>query len=88
VGTAGVVRKVAGIPALDTGVLSFIVAELARLELITRSIMSAGLGVATAVYDAIVESRKQQLAIEQNQLYFYYKAGQLLSNGTHQYRRS
>jgi hypothetical protein len=50
--------------------------------------MSAGLGVATAVYDAIVESRKQQLAIEQNQLYFYYKAGQLLSNGTHQYRRS
>jgi hypothetical protein len=81
-------RKVLGIPALGSSVLSFVVAELAPLELITRSIMSAGVGVATAVYDAIVETRRGQMAIEQNQLYFYYQAEQLLRDGSYQYRRA
>jgi hypothetical protein len=82
------IRKVAGIPALGSSVLSFVVAGQAQLETITSAIMSAGVGVATAVYDAIVQHRKDRVTVEQNQLYFYHKAGQLIRDRAFEYRRT
>jgi len=53
-------------------------------------VVSQALGVSAAsavvAYDAYKDWEKKAQATEQNQLYFYYKAGQLLSNRTYEYR--
>jgi hypothetical protein len=48
-----------------------------------------GIGVASGViaYDAYKEWQKGRQTAEQNQLYFYYRAGELLSNRTYEYRK-
>ena len=79
-------RKLVGAPALSTSVFSFIVAQLTSLTTITNLAMAASVGASTAVYDAFKESQKAQRAVEQNQLYFYYRAGELLTNRTYEYR--
>lgn len=79
-------RKLVGAPALSTSVFSFIVAQLTSLTTITNLAMAASVGLGTAVYDAFKESQKGQRAVEQNQLYFYYRAGELLTNRTYEYR--
>jgi hypothetical protein len=48
--------------------------------------MAAAVGASTAFYDAYKEWKKEQQTIEQNQLYFYYRAGNLLTEGDYQYR--
>ena len=54
-------------------------------------IVTQGLGVGGAsallVHDAYKDWRKEQQKIEQNQLFFYYRAGNLLSNQTYKYRQ-
>jgi hypothetical protein len=80
-------RKLVGAPALGTSSLfSFMVSQFSSLPTITRMVMAAGLGIGTAIYDAYRQSQKQDIALEQNQLFFYYKAGRLLQNGAFEYR--
>jgi len=80
-------RKVVGLSALGTSSLfSFIVSQFSSLPTITRMVMAAGSGIGTAVYDAYKEVQKQQIALEQNQLFFYYRAGRLLEDGAYEYR--
>jgi hypothetical protein len=47
-----------------------------------------GVGAASALvaFDAYKDWQEQHQTTEQNQLYFYYKAGRLLSNRTYEYR--
>jgi hypothetical protein len=80
-------RKVVGAPALGTSSLfSFMVSQFSSLPTITRMVMAAGLGIGTAVYDAYKEAQKQRVVLEQNQLFFYYRAGRLLQDGAFEYR--
>jgi hypothetical protein len=80
-------RKLADKPALSTSVFSFIVSQLSSLPTITTMVMAASVGAATAIYDAFKEAQKQQRAVEQNQLYFHYQAGELLTNRVYEYRK-
>lgn len=79
-------RKLVGASALSASVFSFIVAQLTSLPTITNLAMAASVGAGTAVYDAFKESQKAQQTVEQNQLYFYYRTGELLTNRTYEYR--
>jgi hypothetical protein len=80
-------RKVLALPALGSSSLfAFVVSELSLLPSIAKMVMAAGVGVTTAVLDAYREIQKQQIALDQNQLFFYYRAGTLLQDGTYQYR--
>lgn len=81
-------RKLVDKPALiSTSVFSFIVSQLSSFPTITKLAMAASVGAATALYDAYKEFQKQQISTEQNQLYFYYRAGELLSNRAYEYRQ-
>jgi hypothetical protein len=80
-------RKLADKPALSTSIFSFIVSQLSTLPTIMNLAIAAGIGATTAFYDAFKEAQKQRLSVEQNQLYFYYRAGELLSNRTYEYRK-
>jgi len=80
-------RKVVAAPALGTSSLfSFFVSQLSSLPTMTKMVMGAAVGIGTAVYDAYKEAQKQQIALEQNQLFFYYRAGRLLQDGEYQYQ--
>lgn len=78
-------RKLADKSAISTSIFSFVVAQLSSLHTITNMAIAASVGVATAIYDAYKEIQKQQQALEQNQLYFYYRSSTLLSDGTYEY---
>lgn len=80
-------RKLADKPALSTSIFSFIVAQLSSLPSITTMALAASVGAATAFYDAFKEEQKQKRTIEQNQLYFYYRAEELLENRVYEYRK-
>lgn len=73
-------RKLVDKPAAGTSILSFIVSQLSALPTITTMVLAAGVGTATAIYDAHIEAQRQQQTVEQNQLYFYYRAGELLAD--------
>jgi hypothetical protein len=47
--------------------------------------VGAVVGGGKAAYDAYTEWNKKERETEQNQLFFYYRAGHLLSEGTHAY---
>jgi hypothetical protein len=80
-------RKVVALPALGTSSLfSFFVSPLSSFSTLTKLVMGAAVGIGTAVYDAYRETQKQQIAMEQNQLFFYYRAGSLLQDGAYEYR--
>lgn len=79
-------RKLVGAPLLSTSVLSFIVAQLTSLPTITNLSIAASVVAGTAIYDAFKESQKARQTVEQHQLYFYYRAGELLTNRTYEYR--
>jgi len=49
--------------------------------------MSLAIGTTTAIYDAVRESQKQERVVEQNQLYFYYRAKELLNEGAFRYSK-
>jgi hypothetical protein len=80
-------RKVVDKPALTGSIFSFIVSKLSALPTIASAAMAIGVGTATAIYDAIKEAQNQARTVEQNQLYFYYRAGQLLTDRTYEYRK-
>ncbi len=64
--------------------ISFFVSQLNLLPTLTATALSTaatfGTNAAVAFYDAYKENQKQENELEKNQLYFYYKAGNLLSN--------
>lgn len=78
-------RKLVDKPAITTygaSVFSYVVSQQTLLPEIAKVAMAVGgigIGGATAIYDAYKEHQKQSQTIEKNQLYFYYKAGKLLS---------
>ena len=80
-------RKLVDKPALTTSTFSFIVSQLSALPTIASAAMSIGIGAATALYDAVREAQHQTRAFEQNQLYFYYRARQLFTDRTYEYRQ-
>lgn len=80
------IRKLAGKAAVGTSVFSFIVAQFASLPTITSMAVAAGINATTAIYETFKETQRAQRTLEQNQLYFYYRAGVLLTSGTYQYR--
>jgi hypothetical protein len=66
---------------LGGSVLGLVVSPLSNLPFIVSGALGAGLGAAIAAYDAHEEVQEKQAKLEQNQLFFYYKAGeQLVSN--------
>jgi len=80
-------RKVVAAPALGTSSLfSFFVSQLASLPTLTKMFMGAAVGIGTALYDAYTEAQKQEITLAQNQIFFYYRAGKLLQDGTYEYR--
>lgn len=78
-------RKIVEKPALMGSVFSFIVSQLSDLPAIAGVAMSLEVGTATAIYDAVREAQHETRSIEQNQLYFYYRARQLLTDRTFEY---
>lgn len=80
-------RKLVDKPALGTSIFSFILAQLSSFSSLTTMAIAASAGASVAVFDAYKESRKQKQEVEQNQLYFYYRAGELLSDRTYEYRK-
>jgi len=54
-------RKVVGAPALGTSLFSFIVSQFSALQIISRVVMAAGIGISTAVYDAYKEEQNHRL---------------------------
>lgn len=79
-------RKVADAPALATSAFSFFISHLTAFPTVTGLAMAASIGVGTAFYDAYKKWREQEQKVGQNQLYFYYRAGELLSEGAYEYR--
>jgi hypothetical protein len=79
-------RKVVDKSALGTSIFSFMISQVSSLRPLTGMAMAAAVGASTAFYDAYKEWKKEQQTIEQNQLYFYYRAGNLLTEGDYQYR--
>lgn len=55
------------------------------LPAIAALAIGGAVGGSKAAYDAYVDWSKRNRETEQNQLFFYYRAGQLLSEGTHAY---
>ena len=80
-------RKLADKPALATSIFSFIVSQISALPTIVGSGMSLAIGTTTAIYDAVRQSQKQERVVEQNQLYFYYRAKELLNEGAFRYSK-
>lgn len=73
-------RKWIDKPLLLTGGSALALA-LSNLPVPTIAALAVGIiaNTAAAIYDANKEWRKQQRAIEQNNMYFYYRAGKLIS---------
>ena len=80
-------RKLADKPALATSIFSFIVAQISAMPTIVGAGMSLAVGTATAIYDAVRESQSQEIGLRQNQLYFYYRAKELLDKGAFRYSK-
>ena len=80
-------RKLVDKPALTTSLFSFIVSQISALPAISSLGMSIGIGTATAIYDAVREAQQQTRELERSQLYFYYRAKELLNDGTFEYSK-
>jgi hypothetical protein len=80
-------RKLVDKPALTTSLFSFIVSQISALPTISSLGMSIGIGTATAIYDAVKEAQQQSGELQRNQLYFYYRAKELLNDGTFEYSK-
>jgi hypothetical protein len=79
-------RNVANASALGTSAFSFFISHLALLPTVTGLALAASIGVGTASYDAYKKWKEQEQKIGQHQLYFYYRAGEFLSDRTYEYR--
>lgn len=55
------------------------------LDAIAALAVGGAVGGLKAAYDAYIEWDKRKREVEQNQLFFYYKAGQLMTEGIHTY---
>lgn len=79
-------RKAVDAQAVLTGgsALALAVTTLG-LPAIAALAVGGAVGGSKAAYDAYKEWNKKNREVEQNQLFFYYKAGKLLSEGTHEY---
>lgn len=71
-----------GAAAISTLVVSM--TNLPSAAIVALSAIGATIGVATAT-QAYVQWAKDKQMTEQNHLYFYYKAGQFLADGTYEY---
>jgi hypothetical protein len=66
--------------------LAMLMSQLSAVPQVVTQALGVGATAGLVAYDAYKEWQKQKQSTERNQLYFYYKAGQLLSDGTHEYR--
>lgn len=71
---------------LSSGLFSFIVSNFTNLPKITQLMLTAGVAGATAFAEIWNEWEQQKAAVEQNQLYFYYGAKGLLTEGKFAYQ--
>lgn len=79
-------RKVADKNVLLTSLFSFVVSNFTNLPKITQLMLAAGAGGAAAFAEVRDEWQKQENAVEKNQLYFYYSAKTMLTEGSFTYR--
>jgi len=79
-------QKIADKNVVITSLFSFVVSNLTNLPKITQLMLAAGASGAAAFSEIWNEWQRQEVAIEQNQLYFYYSAKTLLSEGSFAYR--
>lgn len=79
-------RKVADRNVLLTSLFSFVVSNFTNLPKITQLMFAAGVGGAAALTEVWDEWQKQEAAVEKNQLYFYYNAKTMLTEGSFAYR--
>ena len=66
--------------------LAMLMSQLSAVPQVVTQALGVGATAGLVAYDAYKEWQKQKQSTERNQLYFYYKAGQLLSDGTYEYR--
>lgn len=83
---AELARKAVDVPVVVSGgsALALAITTLG-LSSIAALAIGAVVGGGKAAYDAYTEWSKKQRETEQNQMFFYYRAGDLLSEGTHAY---
>lgn len=79
-------RKLADKNVLLTSLFSFFVSNFTDLPQITQLMLAAGLGGAATAIEVWNEWHSQNAAVEKNQLYFYYGAKTMLSEGSFAYR--
>lgn len=83
---AELTRKAVDAQAVLTGgSASALAVTTLGLPAIAALAVGGGVGGGKAAYDAYREWNKNNREVEQNQLFFYCKAGKLLSEGTHEY---
>jgi hypothetical protein len=85
---SSLIRKIADKPLTVAGgsALGILMSQLSALPDLASQAFGIGGAAGLVAYDAYKEWRTEQQNIEQNHLYFYYRSGVLLSNGTYQYR--
>jgi hypothetical protein len=83
---AELVRKAVDKPIILAGGSALALA-VTTLQLPALAALAVGglVGGGSALYDAYKEWSNKAREIEQNQLFFYYRAGKFLSNGTYEY---
>lgn len=79
-------RKVADKNVLLTSLFSFVVTNFTNLPKITQLMLAAGVGGTAAFAEVFREWQEQAAGVEKNQLYFYYSAKVMLSEGKFAYR--
>jgi hypothetical protein len=85
---ATLTRKFADKPLVipSGSALAMLMSQLSAVPEVVTQALGVGAAAGLVGYDAYKEWQKQKQATERNQLYFYYKAGQLLSDRTYEYR--
>lgn len=66
--------------------LAMLMSQLSAVPQVVTQALGVGATAGLVAYDAYKEWQKQKPSTERNQLYFYYKAGQLLLDGAYEYR--
>lgn len=85
---ATLTRRFADKPLVVPGgsALALLMSQLSAMPSVISQAIGVGAASGLVAYDAFKEWRKQQQTAEQNQLYFYYRAGELLADRTYEYQ--
>lgn len=79
-------RKIGDKNVVLNSLFSFVVSNFTDLPKITGLMLAAGVGSASLAIEVWNEWVKQKTSVEKNQLYFYYSAKNLLSEGDFAYK--